>query len=147
MKKALSLNTQLTKLRTVNNLLKQSIPEAVFTKENGFKDSSLCEELRQVIYSLRDIQYMLRGLDYKAHRSTQTRKMNIIEIREYLHTTYSKTAKDLDCGKFFRHNLYIAYTELGSVEQFLQLKGYLSEEKQPSEPTPTIEDIENDELY
>lgn len=147
MKKALSLNTQLTKLRTVNNLLKQSIPEAIFTKENGFKDSSLCEELRQVIYSLRDIQYMLRGLDYKAHRSTQTRKMNIIEIREYLHTTYAETTKDLDCGKFFRHNLYIAYTELGSVEQFLQLKGYLSEEERPSEPAPTIEDIENDELY
>ena len=136
MKKALSLNTQLTKLRTINNLLKQSIPEAVFIKENGFRDLSLCEELRQVIYSLRDIQYMLRGLDYKAHRSAQTRKMDIIEIRRYLYTTYAETTKNLNCNKLLRHNLCVAYTELGSVEQFLQLKGYL----------PT-EDIKNDELY
>ena len=136
MKKALSLNTQLAKLRSVNNLLKQTIPEAACKKDNGFNDISLCEELKQVIYSLRDIQYMLRGID-NVRRSTQTRKMNIIEIRTYLESTYK--AENLKCGQLCKHNLYKAYTELGSVEQFLQLKGYLPEESQSP--------VENDELY
>ena len=72
----------------INNLLKQTIPEAICIKENGFRDTSRCDELKQVIYSLRDIQYMLRGPDYSAHRSTQTRKMTIFEIRAYLESIF-----------------------------------------------------------
>lgn len=131
MRKALSLNTQLTKLRSVNNLLKQTIPEAAISRENKTFDLSLCEELKQVIYSLRDIQYMLRGLDYHAHRSAHIRKMGIIEIRTYLNNTCNDTERTQNCGAVFRHNLFTAYTELGSVEQYLQLKGLI-----PSGPTP-----------
>ncbi len=124
MKKALSLNTQLTKLRAVNNLLKQTISEAICVNENGFKDTSRCEELKQVIYSLRDIQYMLRGLDYKAHRSSQTRKMDIIEIRAYFESII-ETDKSNNYGKLYRQNISKANIELASVQQFLQMKGYI----------------------
>lgn len=135
MKRPLSLNTQLSKLRAVNNLLKQSIPEAIFVKANGFKDTSYCDEIKQVIYSLRDIQYKLRKLcNYTARRSSQTRKMNIVEIREYLKSIYEN--KDLEFGKLFRHNMFQAYTELGSVEQYLQLH-----------PEFTEQNIQNDELF
>ena len=125
MKKPLSLNTQLTKLRMINNLLKQTIPDAVCTV-NGFRDTSRCEELRQVIYSLRDIQYMLRGLDYTAHRSSQTRKMSISEIRNYFESILNSNAELYNhCGKLYKQNIHKAHTELGSVEQFLVLKGYI----------------------
>lgn len=126
----------------INNLLKQTIPEAVFIKDNGFRDTSRCDELKQVIYSLRDIQYMLRGLDYSAHRSTQTRKMTIFEIRTYLESIFKSENKHNRCGKLYRYNIFKAYTELGSVQQFLILKGYIEE---PSEPQPQT--IEDDELF
>ena len=142
MKKPLSLNTQLTKLRMINNLLKQTIPEAIYTKENGFRDTSRCDELKQVIYSLRDIQYMLRGLDYSAHRSTQTRKMTIFEIRAYLESIFKSEDKHNRCGKLYRYNIFKAYTELGSVQQFLVLKGYIEEQ-----PTDQETSIEDDELF
>ena len=142
MKKPLSLNTQLTKLRMINNLLKQTIPEAIYIKENGFRDTSRCDELKQVIYSLRDIQYMLRGLDYSAHRSTQTRKMTIFEIRTYLKSIFKSENEHNRCGKLYRYNIFKAYTELGSVQQFLVLKGYIEEQ-----PTDQETCIENDELF
>lgn len=142
MKKPLSLNTQLTKLRIINNLLKQTIPEAAYIKENGFRNTTLCDELKQVIYSLRDIQYMLRGLDYSAHRSTQTRKMTIFEIRSYLESVLKSENEYNKCGKLYRHNIFKAYTELGSVQQFLVLKGYIEEQ-----PTAQETSIENDELF
>jgi hypothetical protein len=144
MRKALSLNTQLTKLRSVNNLLKQTIPEAAISRENKTFDLSLCEELKQVIYSLRDIQYMLRGLDYHAHRSTHTHKMNIVEIRTYLNNTCNDAKRTQNCGAVFRHNLFTAYTELGSVEQYLQLKGLISSDLTPapqSDSTETDDDL------
>lgn len=142
MKKPLSLNTQLTKLRIINNLLKQTIPEAICIKENGFRDTSRCDELKQVIYSLRDIQYMLRGLDYSAHRSTQTRKMTIFEIRDYMKSIFESKPEHDTCGKLYRYNIFKAYTELGSVQQFLVLKGYIEEQ-----PTDQETCIENDELF
>lgn len=124
MRKPLSLNTQLTKLRMVNNLLKQTIPEAVCMTKNGFRDTSRCEELRQVIYSLRDIQYKLRGLKYNAHRSTQTRKMTIAEIRAYFESIFQSNAEVYNyCGEHYKENIHRAHAELASVEQFLQLKG------------------------
>lgn len=135
MKKPLSLNTQLTKLRIVNNLLKETAPKATFVKANGFKDTSYCEEIKQVIYSLRDIQYKLRGLsNYTAHRRAQTRKMSITEIREYLKSVYED--KDLGFNELFRHDIYKAYTELGSVEQYLQLNS-----------KPITQNIQDDELF
>ena len=142
MKKPLSLNTQLTKLRMINNLLKQTIPEAICIKENGFRDTSRCDELKQVIYSLRDIQYMLRGLDYSAHRSTQTRKMTIFEIRAYLESIFKSENEHNRGGKLYRYNIFKAYTELGSVQQFLVLKGYIEEQ-----PTDQETSIEDDELF
>lgn len=138
MKKSLSLNTQLTKLRTINNLLKQTMSEAVYIKENGFRDTSRCDELKQVIYSLRDIQYMLRGLDYSAHRSAQTRKMTIFEIRDYMKSIIDSESSV--CGKLYKHNIFEAYTELGSVQQFLVIKGYVEEPQlQPQ--------LQDDELF
>lgn len=135
MKKPLSLNTQLTKLRTVNNLLKQSISEAVYIKDNGFKDTSYSEEIKQVIYSLRDIQYRLRGLNkYSAHRKAQTRKMDIIEIRNYLKSLYS--IENPGFGPNFRQNMFKSYDSLGSVEQYLQLNGQLNDNR-----------IDTDELF
>ena len=134
MKKSLSLNTQLAKLRAVNNLLKQTLPEAICIT-NGFRDTSRCEELKQVIYSLRDIQYMLRGLNYKAHRSSQTRKMTISEIQSYFESIIqSKNESYNCCGKLYKQNIHKAHIELSSVEQFLALK----EQKQ---------NIKNDELF
>lgn len=138
MKRPLSLNTQLTKLRIVNNLLKQTLPEAVRIKENGFTDTSRCDELKQVIYSLRDIQYMLRGLDYKAHRSSQTRKMTIFEIRSYLESIFNSQAEP---NQVYKQNIEKAYIELGSVQQFLSLKEHAS----TSMPISTT--IEEDELF
>ena len=142
MKKSLSLNTQLTKLRTVNNLLKQTISEAIYIKENGFRDTSRCDELKQVIYSLRDIQYMLRGLDYSAHRSAQTRKMTIFEIRDYMKSIIDSDSESNICGKLYKHNIFEAYTELGSVQQFLVLKGYIEEPHKPHQPQ-----LQEDELF
>ena len=146
MKNPLSLNTQLTKLRIINNLLKQTIPEAVCTV-NGFKDTSRCEELKQVIYSLRDIQYLLRGLKYSAHRSTQTRKMTIFEIRNYFESILQSKGELYNyCGKFYRSNIQRAYIELGSVQQFLVLKGHIEEPPNTQNTqTQTIED--DDELF
>ena len=148
MKKPLSLNTQLAKLRIVNNLLKQTVSEAICINRNGFRDTSRCEELKQVIYSLRDIQYMLRGLDYTAHRSAQTRKMTIFEIRDYFESIIKSKAEVYNyCGKLYKSNIYKAYIELGSVQQFLVLKGYV-EEPLDSQTTAKQEiDTENDELF
>ena len=142
MKRPLSLNTQLTKLRIVNNLLKQTLPEAIRIKENGFTDTSRRDELKQVIYSLRDIQYMLRGLDYKAHRSSQTRKMTIFEIRSYLESIINSQAEP---NQIYKQNIERAYIELGSVQQFLLLKKHAPAPAPTPTPTPTT--IEEDELF
>lgn len=114
MRKPLSLNTQLSKLRLVNNLLKQSLSGIMQTQS----DSAYCDKLRQVIYSLRDIQYNLRGLKLQIHRSAHTQKMSIEEIRTYLnsiieaHKSESKTS--------YWQNIETANSELISVEMFLQ---------------------------
>lgn len=116
MQKPLSLNTQLSKLRIVNNLLKQALSEIMQTY---LPDDIACHnQLKQAIYSLRDIQYNLRGLKQQVHRSAHTQKMNIAEIRTYLNslTEAHRHQLDLSCWQ----NISISNTELASVEVFLE---------------------------
>lgn len=114
MRKPLSLNTQLSKLRLVNNLLKQSLSGIMQTQG----DSTHCDKLRQVIYSLRDIQYDLRGLKLQIHRSAHTQKMSIEEIRTYLNSIIEAHKSELETS--YWQNIETANSELISVEMFLQ---------------------------
>ena len=83
----LSLNTQLTKLRLSISTLKAILPALIFTTESGYKDKSHYCVVRDIIYSLRDTLYELKGLpDYKASRSNQMRHYSIKEVLQTLLT-------------------------------------------------------------
>lgn len=81
-KKELSLNTQLSKLREINSTLKLARIDALnldsrYGGNRGF-------QIQQFIYSLRDLQYKLRGLKIKVSRSSQVRKMSVAEIYDLI---------------------------------------------------------------
>lgn len=117
MNKALSLNTQLTKLRSVIKLLRDTLPQAVITLDSGHKDMSHRTRLQDIVYSLRDIQYELRGLTgYKAKRSKQINHYSINEIMSLL-------SEEINCEPKrhpeYRANIDKAKTELQTVEHYI----------------------------
>lgn len=117
MNKALSLNTQLTKLRSVIKLLKESMPLSVIKTESGHVDLSHKTYLQDIIYSLRDIQYELRGLTgYKAKRSKQVNHYSIDEIMELL-----QTEQTADISLKYKESLNQARIDLESVAYYINL--------------------------
>lgn len=134
MSKQLSLNTQLTKLRSVIKLLKGTLSISVVKLPSGHTDSSRVSTLRDIVYSLRDIQYELRGLtEYRAKRSAQINHYTMTEIMELLSKELSSTT-DGTFHPLYRDNISTAKTELETVAHFLSLK-------------QAKQELLNDELY
>lgn len=82
MRKKLSLNTQLKALQLSINNLKQLPDTAIELESQDAKDA--ISDIKQIIYSLRDIRYKLTGIDYMPVRHTQMTKYPIKEIRDRL---------------------------------------------------------------
>lgn len=115
MNKALSLNTQLIKLRSVIKLLKDSIPFSIIKTESGHTDLSHKTCLQDIIYSLRDIQYELRGLTgYKAKRSKQVNHYSIDEIMGILLIEQNSNASDK-----YKDAIGLAYADLLTVAYYI----------------------------
>lgn len=121
MNKPLSLNTQLTKLRSVIKLLKGTLPQSVVVLESGHRDTSRISLLKDIIYSLRDIQYELRGLTgYKAKRKAQVNHYSINEIEELLSAEISSISYPTHpLYAVYRANIDQAKTELETVAYFI----------------------------
>lgn len=80
--KRLSLNTQLKALQLSINNLKRLLGIAMKLESQDAKDA--LSDIKQIIYSLRDIRYKLTGIDYTPVRHTQMTKYPIKEIRDRL---------------------------------------------------------------
>lgn len=116
-KKELSLNTQLTKLREINNLLKQSL--SVASHLDSLYGGNRSFQVRQFIYSLRDLQYKLRGLKIKVSRSTQTRRLSVLEIHNQISTQLSNFASTQnDVAKEYCSKLQQIQILLNTVIQY-----------------------------
>lgn len=113
MKNPVSLNTQLAKLREANNALKQ-----IASQLSDLNQEFAASELKQVIYSLRDIQYKLRGIKQKIHRSAQTKNLSIIEIRQNLLGLTDELIFD-DIPDYIRDSIRKANILLDTVEYYL----------------------------
>lgn len=122
MSKQLSLNMQLTKLRSVIKLLKGTLPISVIKLPSGHTDPSRVSTLRDIIYSLRDIQYELRGLtEYRARRSAQINHYAIGEILDLLSNELVSQV-DGHTHPNYKDNISTAKTELETVAHFLSLR-------------------------
>lgn len=134
MSKQLSLNTQLTKLRSVIKLLKGTLSISVVKLHSGHTDTSRISTLRDIIYSLRDIQYELRGLtEYRAKRSAQINHYTIDDIIDFLSNELISQV-DGTFHPLYRDNISTAKTELETVAHFLSLR-------------QAKQELLNDELY
>ena len=131
MKKELSLNTQIEKLRKVNNLLKYTLTDAQVEDSLSSQTAYRVKCLDTVIRSLRDIQYMLRGTVYKA--SVLTKKMSIDEICSYLNSETSLSKS----GPYYEH-LQEAAIELQTVQEFLRRNGFYYEARRQKDPEMEI---------
>lgn len=121
MKKELSLNTQLTRLREINSLLKQNISLA--TSLDSFYGGNRGFQIQQFIYSLRDLQYRLRGLKIKVSRSTQVRRMSASEIYDSIDSQIVNSSIEFDdniAEKYFS-NLQQIQALLGTVVQYCNI--------------------------
>lgn len=130
MKKELSLNTQIEKLRRVNNLLKYTLTDAQ-VEDSLSPTAYRVKRLDTIIRSLRDIQYMLRGTVYKA--SILTEKMDINQICSYLDSETSS----LKNGPYYEH-LQEAAIELQTVQEFLNKNGLYYEARRQEDPEMEI---------
>jgi len=126
MRKELSLNTQLTSVREAISLLKQLVSNASILDLTY--EGSRAHSLQQLIYSLRDIQYRLRGLKHKVARSSQERKLSIDEICDFLNSelNLSYTFEDENEEQYII-GLQHAQDLLKNVQRYIHMK-------------PTIED-------
>lgn len=120
MAKMLSLNTQLTKLRLSISTLKGILPALIFTTELGYKDKSHYCVVRDIIYSLRDTLYVLKGLpDYKANRSNQVRRYSIKEALQALTTVADMHSSfNADTANTLRE----VKTDLETVDYYIDTK-------------------------
>lgn len=120
MKKELSLNTQLTKLREINSLLKLTVSPAIrldslYGGNRGF-------QIQQFIYSLRDLQYRLRGLKIKVSRSTQVRRMSVSEVYDSINSQLVNSSTEFDdIAEEYFSNLQQVQTLLGTVVQYCNI--------------------------
>lgn len=129
-KKELSLNTQLTKLREVNNLLKLTVTPALYLDSTYGGNRGYM--IQQFIYSLRDLQYKLRGLKIKVSRSAQVRKMTVSEIYDTITNQISQSQVDFnDTAEEYFSKLQNIQLLLNSVVQYCNLH-------------KSLEDIEED---
>ena len=120
MKKELSLNTQLTKLREINSLLKLTVSPAIrldslYGGNRGF-------QIQQFIYSLRDLQYRLRGLKIKVSRSTQVRRMSVSEVYDSINSQLVNSSTEFDdTAEEYFSNLQQIQALLGTVVQYCNI--------------------------
>lgn len=120
MKKELSLNTQLTKLREINSLLKLTVSPAIhldslYGGNRGF-------QIQQFIYSLRDLQYRLRGLKIKISRSTQVRRMSVSEVYNSINSQLVSSLIEFDStAEEYFSNLQQIQALLGTVVQYCNI--------------------------
>lgn len=128
MKKELSLNTQLTKLREINSLLKLTVSPAIrldslYGGNRGF-------QIQQFIYSLRDLQYRLRGLKIKVSRSTQVRRMSVSEVYDSINSQLVNSSTEFDdTAEEYFSNLQQIQALLGTVVQYCNIHKSLEEEQ------------------
>lgn len=131
MKKELSLNNQIEKLRKVNNLLKYTLTEAQVEDSLSLQTAYKVKRLDTVIRSLRDIQYMLRGTVYKA--SALAEKMDIDQVCSYLNSEISSQKTT----PYYAH-LQEAAIELQTVQEFLHRNGLYYKARRQEDPEMEI---------
>ena len=131
MKKELSLNTQIEKLRKVNNLLKYTLTDAQVEDSLSPQTAYRVKRLDTIIRSLRDIQYMLRGTVYKA--SVLIEKMSIDEICSY----FDNELSSLKNSPYYQH-IQEAAIELQTVQEFLHRNGFYYEARRQEDPDMEI---------
>lgn len=117
MKKELSLNTQLTKLREINGLLKLTVSPA--TRLDSLYGGNRGFQIQQFIYCLRDLQYRLRGLKIKVSRSTQVRRMSVSEVYNSINSQLVNSSIEFDdTAEEYFSNLQQIQALLGTVVQY-----------------------------
>lgn len=104
-----SLGFQLSTLQAVIINLKEAI------NLYATDDESLCDSIKQIMYSLRDIRYSLSRTNYKPTRASQSRIYSIQEIRALL----SKYSKEEYLIESLRQIFYEENQKLQPVEQYL----------------------------
>lgn len=104
-----SLGFQLSTLQAVIINLKEAI------NLYAADDESLCDSIKQIMYSLRDIRYSLSRTNYKPTRASQSRIYSIQEIRALL----SKYSKEEYLIESLRQIFYEENMKLEPVEQYL----------------------------
>lgn len=104
-----SLGFQLSTLQAVIINLKEAI------NLYATDDESLCDSIKQIMYSLRDIRYSLSRANYKPTRASQSRIYSIQEIRELL----SKYSKEEYLIESLRQIFCEENIKLEPVEQYL----------------------------
>lgn len=104
-----SLGFQLSTLQAVIINLKEAI------NLYAADDESLCDSIKQIMYSLRDIRYSLSRTNYKPTRASQSRIYSIQEIRALL----SKYSKEEYLIESLRQIFYEENIKLEPVEQYL----------------------------
>lgn len=104
-----SLGFQLSTLQAVIINLKEAI------NLYAADDESLCDSIKQIMYSLRDIRYSLSRTNYKPTRASQSRIYSIQEIRVLL----SKYSKEEYLIESLRQIFYEENMKLEPVEQYL----------------------------
>lgn len=104
-----SLGFQLSTLQAVIINLKEAI------NLYATDDESLCDSIKQIMYSLRDIRYSLSRTNYKPTRASQSRIYSIQEIRALL----SKYSKEEYLIESLRQIFYEENMKLEPVEQYL----------------------------
>lgn len=87
-RRRLSMNSQLIELRSVCNIIKNILPDAVAI--DSYKGTSLQSSLKEVVYSLRDAQYKIRGQKEVIRRSSQLRSMKLPEIYDFVNDLVGK---------------------------------------------------------
>lgn len=115
MKKRLSLNTQLKSLQDSINALNELIDIAGTPNTQEAKDA--LSDIKQIIYSLRDIRYRLTGKTYSPMRYSQLVSYSIKEVRNHL-ISYSKS-QALD--QFIKSACEQENLRLITVEEYLDL--------------------------
>ena len=116
-KSKMSLNTQLSALQLGITNLKKAIKLHSLSADQSYEAECVCDDIKQIIFSMRDIRYKLSGYEYKPIRMSQYRVYTISVIfffldeyskKEYITETIRQICKD-ECIR------------LATVEQYLEM--------------------------
>lgn len=116
-KSKMSLNTQLSALQLGITNLKKAIKLHSLNADQSYEAECVCDDIKQIIFSMRDIRYKLSGYEYKPIRMSQYRVYTISEIRSRL-DEYSKKEYITET---IQHIYRDECIRLATVEQYLEI--------------------------